>query len=51
LKKVKAIVEAHDLTAYDAAYLELARRENLPLPTVDKRLRKAAQKAAVGIFT
>jgi predicted nucleic acid-binding protein len=51
LKKVKAAAEAHNLTAYDAAYVELARRENLPLATVDRRLRKAAQGAGVGIFT
>ena len=35
------------LTAYDAVYLELARREGLPLATLDKRLRAAAAKAGV----
>ncbi len=32
----------HRLTLYDAAYLELARREDLPLATLDKELRAAA---------
>jgi len=35
------------LTAYDAVYLELARREALPLATLDKRLRAAAEKAGI----
>jgi predicted nucleic acid-binding protein len=32
----------HRLTAYDAAYLELAMRDNQPLATVDDDLRRAA---------
>jgi len=35
------------LTAYDAVYLELARREGLPLATLDKGLRAAAAKAGI----
>ena len=38
------------LTAYDAAYLELARREGLPLATLDKALRAAAKKAGVALL-
>jgi predicted nucleic acid-binding protein len=34
---------AHDLTPYDAAYLELARRRDLPLATRDRRLAQAAR--------
>ena len=37
------------LTVYDAAYLELARRRQLPLATRDQALRAAAQ--AIGIET
>ena len=37
------------LTTYDAAYLELAMREALPLAALDNRLRKAA--LATGIAT
>ena len=32
----------HGLTLYDAAYLELGRRADLPLATLDKELRAAA---------
>ena len=32
----------HGLTVYDAAYLELAIRRNMPIVTYDKALRKAA---------
>ncbi|PYT41398.1 MAG: VapC toxin family PIN domain ribonuclease [Acidobacteria bacterium] len=38
------------LTAYDAAYLDLARREELPLATLDKGLRAAATKAGVALL-
>jgi len=33
----------HRLTIYDALYLELAARKNVPLATFDRALRKAAQ--------
>ena len=36
-----------DLTIYDAAYLELAIREKIPLLTLDKGLIKAAKKLAI----
>lgn len=39
--------EAYGLTAYDAVYLELARREGLALATLDQRLRAAAVKAGL----
>jgi predicted nucleic acid-binding protein len=37
----------HGLTAYDATYLDLALRTELPLATLDDPLRKAAKKAGV----
>jgi len=37
-----AMADRHGLTLYDAAYLELAVREKLPLATLDAQLRKAA---------
>jgi predicted nucleic acid-binding protein len=37
----------HGLTVYDAAYLELAIREGLPLATLDHDLRKAARASGV----
>jgi predicted nucleic acid-binding protein len=39
----------HHLTAYDAAYLELAQRTGLPLATLDDDLRKAALAAGVAL--
>ena len=41
------LARAHNLSAYDASYLELALRRGLPLATLDGRLRTAA--AAVGV--
>lgn len=45
-----AIARAHDLSAYDAAYVELARRRGLPLATLDRRLAKAAKAAGVSLY-
>lgn len=42
-KAVLALAERYGLTVYDAAYLELAHRRQLPLGTLDADLRKAAQ--------
>ncbi|TAN03888.1 MAG: hypothetical protein EPN36_10765 [Rhodanobacteraceae bacterium] len=39
-----------DLTLYDAAYLELARRLSLPLASQDKSLRLAAKKCKVPLL-
>lgn len=39
---VASLAAAHRLTAYDAAYLELATRRRLPLATLDSALRRAA---------
>jgi predicted nucleic acid-binding protein len=38
------------LTVYDAAYLELALREGLPLATLDRALEKAAVAEGVALF-
>jgi predicted nucleic acid-binding protein len=38
---------AHQLAAYHAVYLELARREGLPLATLDRSLSAAAAKAGI----
>lgn len=45
-----ALANAHALTAYDAAYLELARRTGLPLATKDGDLRNAAQAVGVAVL-
>lgn len=39
------LARRHNLSAYDASYLELALREGLPLATNDAALRKALKKA------
>lgn len=39
-----------DLSFYDAAYLELALRERLPLATLDQRLCAAAAAASVPVY-
>ena len=44
-----ALAIAHNLTAYDAAYLELAQRRGLGLATMDRRLRLVAQRAGVKV--
>jgi predicted nucleic acid-binding protein len=40
----------HRLTAYDAAYLELAIRFRLPFATLDNELISAARKERVALF-
>ena len=47
LGPVLTVARTHDLSAYDAAYLELAMREGLPLASVDESLRRAARVAGV----
>jgi predicted nucleic acid-binding protein len=44
------LARRYKLSAYDAAYLELAMREALPLATLDADLEKAAKKAGVKRF-
>jgi predicted nucleic acid-binding protein len=44
------LASEHNLSAYDAAYLELALRHQVPLATLDADLRKAANKINVTIF-
>ncbi|MGB8701305.1 MAG: type II toxin-antitoxin system VapC family toxin [Thermosynechococcaceae cyanobacterium] len=45
-----SLARSHGLSAYDAAYLELALREGLALATLDKRLELAAQGCGVILF-
>ena len=50
LNGVLPIAREYKLSAYDAAYLELAIRHGAPLATLDAKLRKAARKAGTAIF-
>jgi predicted nucleic acid-binding protein len=45
-----ALCRRHRLTSYDAIYLDLAVRRNLPLATLDDALRKAAHKSGVRLL-
>lgn len=45
-----SLSRAYNLSSYDAAYLELAIREGLPLATLDRGVRKAAQRADVLLY-
>jgi len=47
---VLSLARAHNLTAYDATYLELALRTNSALATFDRKLAQAARAAGVPIF-
>ena len=48
---VLSLAREQNLTEYDAAYLELAIRESLPLATVDDGLRNAARDLGVALVT
>jgi predicted nucleic acid-binding protein len=47
---ILALARAYRLTFYDAAYLELARRLDAPLATLDRQLVTAARAAAVPLL-
>jgi predicted nucleic acid-binding protein len=45
-----ALGRRHKLSSYDAAYLDLAMRLGLPLATLDKDLRKAAEAEGIAVL-
>lgn len=47
IREILTVARTFQLTVYDACYLELARRERLPLATLDKGLNAALVKAGV----
>lgn len=47
---VLSLGRAHGLSAYDAAYLDLALRDGLPLATRDKALQSAAEQLGVSLL-
>jgi predicted nucleic acid-binding protein len=49
-KHLLPLCEHHGLSSYDAAYLDLAIRRQLPLATLDAPLAKAARKSGVPII-
>jgi len=49
-EQVLSVARQHQLTEYDASYLELALREGLPLATLDLKLRQVARSAGVALI-
>ena len=47
LTEIRPLAQAHGLSVYDASYLHLAMREQVPLATFDRQLIKAAPKVGV----
>jgi predicted nucleic acid-binding protein len=50
LSQVPSVARQQGLTAYDAAYLELALREGLPLATLDSRLQQVAGRVGIALI-
>jgi len=48
--RVADLAIQHELTVYDAAYLELAQRKDIALATRDKGLQRAAQRLGVALL-
>jgi predicted nucleic acid-binding protein len=44
------IARSHRLTSYDAAYIELAVREGLPIASLDKQMRKCAASLEIPLY-
>ena len=49
-QQILPLARTYQLSGYDAAYLELALREGLPLATVDGNLKTAAVAAGVPLL-
>jgi predicted nucleic acid-binding protein len=47
MRQIIATSREFRLTAYDAAYLELARAQKLPIATLDRRIKAAAAQAGI----
>jgi predicted nucleic acid-binding protein len=45
-----ALARAHELSSYEASYLDLAMKRGLPLATLDKKLRQAAKAVKLPIL-
>jgi predicted nucleic acid-binding protein len=51
VRRIFAVASEFRLTTYDAAYLETARMEQLPLATLDRALKVASSAAGVELFS
>ena len=50
LRRVHALAVKHDLSAYDAAYLDLSRTLSVNLATFDQRLAAAADNEGIAVW-
>ena len=50
VSNILPLAREHDLSAYDAAYLDVAIRHGAPLATLDKALQKAGRAAGIKVF-
>jgi predicted nucleic acid-binding protein len=50
LKEILSLAREHELSTYDASYLDLAMRLDLPISTLDTSLLKVAEKCEVTIY-
>ena len=50
MKDILALAREHQISTYDASYLDLAMRKGLPIATLDKGLKKAAKRSQVSIL-
>ncbi len=50
LKEILTLARGESLTSYDAAYLDLAMREGLPLATRDRALARVARGVGVAVI-
>ena len=51
LRQVLTTARDFQLSAYDAVYLDTARRQQLPIATLDRRLLSAAQQGGVEVYS
>ena len=50
MRDILALAREHQISTYDASYLDLAMRKDLPIATLDKGLKKAAKRSQVSIL-
>ena len=48
--EILSLARHHDLSTYDASYLDLALRKGLPIATQDRQLKSAAQSCQVALI-
>ncbi|WDN89149.1 hypothetical protein BuS5_02117 [Desulfosarcina sp. BuS5] len=49
-KEIFALAREHNLSSYDASYLDLAMKKGIPIATLDNRLISAAKRSNVSIM-